>query len=72
MASLMKYQKNGEMVEPPLYKYMKGNVQGLLNSIPDPSKMTKEDLIVYMKTLILKPNSKLTKKDLIKTVLSQE
>jgi len=36
------------------------------------NKMTKEDLIVYMKTLNLKPNSKLTKKDLIKTVLSQE
>ena len=43
MASLLEYQKNGEMVEPPLYKYMKGNVQGLLNSIPDPSKMTKEE-----------------------------
>lgn len=43
MASLVKYQKNGEMVEPPLYKYMKGNVQGFLNSIPDPSKMTKEE-----------------------------
>ena len=36
------------------------------------NKMTKDDLIVYMKTLNLKPNSKLTKKDLIKTVLSQE
>jgi len=43
MASLVKYQKNGEMVEPPLYKYMKGNVKGFLNSIPDPSKMTKEE-----------------------------
>ena len=36
------------------------------------NKMTKDDLIGYMKTLNLKPNSKLTKKDLIKTVLSQE
>jgi hypothetical protein len=43
MASLLEYQKNGEMVEPPLYKYMKGNLQGFLNSIPDPSKMTKEE-----------------------------
>ena len=43
MASLLEYQKNGEIVEPPLYKYMKGNVKGFLNSIPDPSKMTKEE-----------------------------
>ena len=33
------------------------------------NKMTKPDLIKYMKELDLKPNSKLSKKDLIKTVL---
>lgn len=35
------------------------------------NKMTKDDLIIYMKSLNLKPNTKSTKKDLIKTVLSQ-
>jgi len=35
------------------------------------SKMTKDELITYMKSLNLKPNSKSTKKDLIQTVLAE-
>lgn len=43
MASLLEYTKNGQVTEPPLYRFMKGNVQSFLNSIPDPSKMTLEE-----------------------------
>ena len=42
MAGLLEYTKNGQVTEPPLYRFMKGNVQSFLNSIPDPSKMTPE------------------------------
>lgn len=35
------------------------------------NKMTKDELITYMKSLNLKPNSKSTKKDLIQTVLAE-
>ena len=43
MAGLLEYTKNGQVTEPPLYRFMKGNVQSFLNSIPDPSKMTPEE-----------------------------
>ena len=43
MAGLLEYTKNGQVTEPPLYRFMKGNVQSFLNSIPDPSKMTREE-----------------------------
>ena len=42
MAGLLEYTKNGQVTEPPLYRFMRGNVQSFLNSIPDPSKMTPE------------------------------
>jgi hypothetical protein len=42
MAGLLEYTKNGQVTEPPLYRFMKGNVQSFLSSIPDPSKMTPE------------------------------
>ena len=43
MAGLLEYTKNGQVTEPPLYRFMRGNVQSFLNSIPDPSKMTPEE-----------------------------
>ena len=43
MAGLLEYTKNGQVTEPPLYRFMKGNVQSFLNSIPDPSGLTKEE-----------------------------
>jgi tetrahydromethanopterin S-methyltransferase subunit F len=43
MAGLLEYTKNGQVTEPPLYRFMRGNVQSFLNSIPDPSKMTLEE-----------------------------
>jgi len=43
MAGLLEYTKNGQVTEPPLYRFMKGNVQSFLNSIPDPSKLSKEE-----------------------------
>ena len=43
MAGLLEYTKNGQVTDPPLYRFMKGNVQSFLNSIPDPSKMTPEE-----------------------------
>ena len=42
MAGVLEYTKNGQVTEPPLYRFMRGNVQSFLNSIPDPSKMTPE------------------------------
>jgi len=42
MAGLLEYTKNGQVTEPPLYRFMRGNVQSFLNSIPDPSNMTPE------------------------------
>jgi hypothetical protein len=42
MAGLLEYTKNGQVTEPPLYRFMRGNVQSFLNSIPEPSKMTPE------------------------------
>lgn len=42
MAGLLEYTKNGQVTEPPLYRFMRGNVQSFLNSIPYPSKMTPE------------------------------
>jgi hypothetical protein len=42
MAGLLEYTKNGQVTEPPLYRFMRGNVQSFLNSIPDPSQMTPE------------------------------
>jgi hypothetical protein len=42
MAGLLEYTKNGQVTEPPLYRFMRGNVQSFLKSIPDPSKMTPE------------------------------
>ena len=43
MAGLLEYTKNGQVTEPPLYRFMRGNVQSFLNSIPDPSGLTKEE-----------------------------
>jgi hypothetical protein len=43
MAGLLEYTKNGQVTEPPLYRFMKGNVQSFLNSIPDPSGLTREE-----------------------------
>ena len=43
MAGLLEYTKNGQVTEPPLYRFMKGNVQSFLNSIPNPSGLTKEE-----------------------------
>lgn len=43
MKSLLEYTKNGQVTEPPLYRYMKGNVKSFLNSIPNPSGLTKEE-----------------------------
>ena len=43
MAGLLEYTKNGQVTEPPLYRFMRGNVQSFLNSIPDPSGLTREE-----------------------------
>jgi len=43
MAGLLEYTKNGQVTEPPLYRFMRGNVQSFLNSIPDPSNLTREE-----------------------------
>jgi len=43
MAGLLEYTKNGQVTEPPLYRFMRGNVQSFLNSIPDPSKLSKKE-----------------------------
>jgi hypothetical protein len=43
MAGLLEYTKNGQVTEPPLYRFMRGNVQSFLNSIPNPSGLTKEE-----------------------------
>ena len=43
MAGLLEYTKNGQVTEPPLYRFMRGNVQSFLNSIPNPSGLTREE-----------------------------